>query len=57
MKYFSSMAKILVAYHSQTGNTRKMAEVVAKAAITDEVISQLEELGKTLAAGCEAGIF
>ena len=51
------MAKILVAYHSQTGNTRKMAEAVARGAITDEVISRLEELGKTLAAGCEAGIF
>jgi multimeric flavodoxin WrbA len=31
--------------------------IVAKGPITEEVISRCEELGKTLAAGCEAGIF
>lgn len=31
--------------------------VIARGAITEEVISRCEELGKTLAAGCEAGIF
>ena len=40
------MCKILVIYHSQSGNTGKMAEGVARG-----------ELGKTIAAGCEAGIY
>ena len=31
--------------------------VVAKGEITDDVLDRCEELGKTIAAGCEAGIY
>lgn len=51
------MTTILVNYHSQTGNTRQMAEAVAKGNITGEVLSRCEELGMTIAAGCDAGIY
>jgi hypothetical protein len=47
------MTKILVVYQFK----KIHQPIIAKGAITDEVISRLEEFGKTLAAGCEAGIF
>jgi len=32
VEYFSSMARILIVYHSQSGNTQRMAEAIAKGA-------------------------
>ena len=68
----NSDTNILVVYHSQTGNTRKMAEAVAKGAgsvknvrvvlkkAADATLEDLEkcyELGRLIAAGCEMKIF
>ncbi len=47
------MTKILVGYQFK----KIHQPIFAKGAITHEVISRLEKFGKTLAAGCEAGIF
>ena len=47
------MTKILVVYQFK----KIHQPIITKGAITDEVISRLKELGKTLAAGCGADIF
>ena len=46
------MKQLLIIYHSQGGNTRRMAEAVAEGAL-----ESCRELGRTMAAGLEAGIF
>ena len=45
------MVKILVVYHSQTGNTRKMAEAVARGAASIEGV--IVDLKKAEEAGVE----
>jgi ribosomal protein S7 len=41
------MARILIVYHSQTGNTKRMAETVA-----EEILERCRELGAVIAGGC-----
>lgn len=50
--------RLLIVYHTQIGNTGRMAEpLIARHGVTDEDIGRCEELGEAMAAGVAPGIF